>query len=478
MYVLSQMVPSLTEYYFVTAGKNRKSYLEHIHRFIVCDICGIRPFSGSEIEKFYALLIISMLETLIPFQLLHINVFNDYYSRFFQERVCIVDNTFYCSVWKIHAMLYYETFIGIWTMEHETRYQHLLTQCGEYWIDNAHVMRSTPRGLYGEDVGEAMNHECSQILQNCTTKFRSNSDYQRILQSKYITHYFVNEKSPTLCTQYVIKATKNRQYQEDMQTLNRPDQLRQIFQREGIFITDIEDPLVQMVNAIGFYDTLDKLDWNIKPHSSDPEDEEKGVSFILFLFFLFFLLFLCNLISVIIEENTNNFESKSPLHPTTFGTKVKHIDGVKTPNLSNDRWTLLDIDGDVSHLVLFKNSLQLRGAFFRANDEKQLFRIKWSISDIFRFACTEDSSDTQSPHRYILFKFCNPPTLFIPSGDATSKSQKYYPSTHIFPTLEVKNISMISIQSSLLDLPDTAVGVFRQSRLRGERRCIFSHRCI
>ena len=254
MYFLLYIYIFFCVQYVVLEGTKKRKYFNHLGKLIKCDQCGFNPFEGSPIQSYLAQMILCMVHSLVPFELLNWTTYRDYY----EEYIC-ADNSdsqitidcpelhsveytasniyqnlhrrkyYYTSHMKIWNQMYYFLFSSVLGSHKTTRYQHMLSFTSELYCHIAYVLHSTPRTLYGTDPGEHYNDKVKTMVHQMSNKFMSYEKSElpptaidTIIKHCIWEYYNVREKSARSNTAFIQKDLHAKQLKQDKQTLKRP----------------------------------------------------------------------------------------------------------------------------------------------------------------------------------------------------------------------------------------------------------------
>ena len=131
-----------------TEGVFRNRFMKELPRFLECDKCDYNPLRGSPLKPYLALLLQTMHDSLLPFQVLDHGVFNLLFESLIDETISIGQHqqTYRAGIWKIVAITFQYLFCELLGYDHYTRYIHSLVDGGEYWLRQARGLSGTSRG--------------------------------------------------------------------------------------------------------------------------------------------------------------------------------------------------------------------------------------------------------------------------------------------------------------------------------------------
>ena len=193
-----------------------------------------------------SILLISLLETLIPFQLLSWQDFKKYYEEMIDPGMTIgksVDTggvgTYQYSNWKVHAIQLQSLLMIIFGKNRHTRYLHGIVSCGEVWFDIAYALKDTPRNLFGNDGIETTNDVVKSTLRRNTIRFGMVNGSIRTIRSimnwYFWQRYEFRENSRVRNTYARTHAIHIAQRKRDQNILRQPNNLRVMF---GLYDVD------------------------------------------------------------------------------------------------------------------------------------------------------------------------------------------------------------------------------------------------
>ena len=240
--------------------------------------CGFRPFVGSPLEQDLSLLLISFVETLIPFQLLSWEHYKVYYERVVSPSLIVGEvinqqdrpKSYKTGRWKIHAMQFQILLMVLFGEGRHTRYLHGVVSCGEVWMDIAYALQDTPRNLFGNDGMETTNDVIKSTLRRNTGRFGfidgSARTITSIMQWHFWRRYKFRETSSTRNTQSAAALNRMKHRKADRRLLQQPDQLRRQFMSQGIRYAPNYNNLNRRVQDDGFYDLIFHLNRDRAQH--------------------------------------------------------------------------------------------------------------------------------------------------------------------------------------------------------------------
>lgn len=244
-------------------------------------------------------MIICMVHSLTPFEILDPKTYAQYYKNFINSTQKISstqqnyahyaksdDNPwenlqkkpyYFTSCMKIFQQIYFSLFCKLLGSHKTTRYQHMLCFTSELYCHIAFILKSTPRALYGTDAGEHMNDKVKVLVHRISNKFMNHLNPELPAQTidmimKYILYeyYHVREENIKFNTQETQKKLQNKQQSKDEETINRPAEICNYFRE----ICNISYKLnnKQFDNIIKDYN--DKYDYEYDKYDSDDSEDE------------------------------------------------------------------------------------------------------------------------------------------------------------------------------------------------------------
>lgn len=233
-----------------------------------CDNCKYDILGGSPLQKYLCQLIITMLHSLIPYELLSWENYNTFYMNYLDNNQKIKSqkfepdnfykdylNNIYSESYyfnhklspksrqknkyksyttncgKLWAQMYYYLFTKIFGSFRSTRYQHILCFFSEYYFYLSYMFKITPRGLFGTDPGEHMNDKIKSLIHQITNKFTTSncSDIRMPCETiaiimKYLCwdYYYKRENNSKCNTEMTSKVLERKQRKQDAMMLALP----------------------------------------------------------------------------------------------------------------------------------------------------------------------------------------------------------------------------------------------------------------
>lgn len=211
---------------------------------------------GSPLQPFMAQLILTMLHSLVPFDLLDFETYAKYYESYIDQHIIITSNlpyidsgfqnleqrnSYHTNAHKIWCQMYMYLFCTLLGSYKSTRYQHMLTFTSEFYCHNAYVLQCTPRALYGTDAGEHYNDKIKSLVHRMSNKFRSleknripPSTIKQIMQYCLWEYYEKRENSEELNTNKLQEKLKEHQQLKDDLTLTRVLEVCEYFKNNNV----------------------------------------------------------------------------------------------------------------------------------------------------------------------------------------------------------------------------------------------------
>ena len=243
-----------------------------------------------------------MVFSLTPFELLEWQTYKKYYDQYIgfndvkiEVRGDIDDEVknkvpknlkksqfYWTNANKVWNQIYFSLFAQLLGSHKTTRYQHMLCFTSEFYCHNAYALKSTPRGLYGTDAGEHYNDKIKRLVQVISNKF-TNYEESKLppiaidLIMKYCLweYYQVREKDDKRNTSSVRQKLKKEQNKRDMCTLQRPSQICNYFDSQGIrYVLSVAqyDKLIR--DYTSEYQVSDFVEWEPIDTDDELKDEQ------------------------------------------------------------------------------------------------------------------------------------------------------------------------------------------------------------
>ena len=206
-------------------------------------------------------MILCMVHSLTPFEILEPANYQNYYKKYFggdNDDIKIESRTDlsnlkngYCNLKglcyymtncnKIWNQMYFHLFASLFGSYKTTRYQHMLCYTSELYCHIAYIFKSTPRAMYGTDAGEHMNDKVKVLVHRISNKFVNylNPDLppktiDMIMNYILYEYYHVRETNEKLDTAATQKKLKEEQQRKDIKTIRRPIKIINYFQKNKI----------------------------------------------------------------------------------------------------------------------------------------------------------------------------------------------------------------------------------------------------
>lgn len=244
-------------------------------RIIKCDICGFDILKNSVLQPLFAQLILCMVHSLVPFDLLDPHRYASYYDEYIGSNNITITRTSSFNAATDHLMLiddeeeekreqespddcprdsyatngnkiwnqmYFFLFCKLLGSHKTTRYQHMLAFTSEFYCLNAYTLKSTPRSLYGTDAGEHFNDKVKSCVHSMTNRFAGGGGISNVPSSTLDTvmnhclwdYYNVREHNDKTNCKYIQRKLKYEHIKVDTVTLQRPVQIYQYFLRNNV----------------------------------------------------------------------------------------------------------------------------------------------------------------------------------------------------------------------------------------------------
>ena len=223
-----------------------RKFVDNLGKMLHCDHPGCKwhPLINSPLEKWFALLLLSLQDTLVPFQLLTKKHFDEYFKVFCADvHTCGLRGDYRrtaydTNVWQIYATQTQVLMTRLLGVNRMTRYMHVLTSCGMFFIEMAHKFKATPRGLFGADGTEITNDDIKHHLRLKTGKFGcTQADLDTlvaIIRWHLWEHLIAREENPLIDTAQQQADNLKKQEERDLRTLRAGDELRAYFTKHNV----------------------------------------------------------------------------------------------------------------------------------------------------------------------------------------------------------------------------------------------------
>ena len=248
----------------------KRKYFNNLGKLIKCCDCNFDIFAGSDLQRYFAQLIISMVFSLTPFELLDWKTYKEYYETYIggsssssikiKKRTSIggyssqqaeeesnppqnlkKSNVYFTNCNKLWNQIYFTLFAQLLGSHKTTRYQHMLCFTSEFYCHNAYALKSTPRGLYGTDAGEHYNDKVKTLVHVISNKFKNYEDSKLppiaidlIMKYCLWEYYQVRGQDNKRDTTSIRSNLKKKQKSRDIETLKRPSQICKYFEEQDV----------------------------------------------------------------------------------------------------------------------------------------------------------------------------------------------------------------------------------------------------
>lgn len=238
---------------------------------------------GSPLEKWFALMILTLIDTLTPYQLVTRDVFSEYY------KLCCADTqrisfrrhdgkSYKTSIWQIHAVTFQVLITRLLGVNRNTRYIHSFTTCGMFWIDMAEKLLTTVRDIFGCDGMEILNDKIKATLRLNSNKFGVADDRLltliRIMRWHLWDHIEFRETNPHIDTRAAQKSSLKKQGRNDRKTLEAADALRTYFGTAGLNYLDDSQYLLGRQQTAEILSHLQLLDGGVADLLESKQDSD------------------------------------------------------------------------------------------------------------------------------------------------------------------------------------------------------------
>ncbi len=263
--------------------------MDNIGHMLICDQCKWRPLYGSPLEKWFALLILSLIDMLTPFKLVTREAFERYYKHFCVDWQSIYfrrgDGDMYkTSVWQMHAVTFQILLTRLLGKTRNTRYVHAISSCGMFWIDVAEKLLTTVRSIFGLDGMEILNDKVKASMRMNSNKFGTTMKdlltLIRLMRWHLWDHIEFREGNPRINTQRAQRESLKRQWARDKKTMEHSDSIRDFFARVGlVYLPDKQYRLGKqqtrdMINELQMVGLNRLLDFTDLQSDTDSDDDE------------------------------------------------------------------------------------------------------------------------------------------------------------------------------------------------------------
>ena len=241
-------------------GTSKRKYFDCLGRLIKCDVCKYDILKGSPLQPYLAQMILCMVYSLTPFELLEPENYQKYYEYHFggekdnikietksarepKEGYCNLNKSHYYMTNhnKIWNQMYFNLYASLFGCHKTTRYQHMLCYTSELYCHVAYVLKSTPRALYGTDAGEHMNDKVKVLVHRISNKFVNYMNPElppkaidMIMNYILYEYYHVREKNPKFDTLSTQQRLKEEQKKKDYKTIQRPIKIMDYFKQNNV----------------------------------------------------------------------------------------------------------------------------------------------------------------------------------------------------------------------------------------------------
>ncbi len=386
--------------------------MENLGRFVCCDKCPFRPFVLSPLEPYYASMLLTMTDSLLPFQLLNTESFQEYYLKMIEPSILIQTQvgSYNASVWKVQAMIYLVLFFYIIGPHRYTRYQHGICY-GEYWINYSFKLLGTPRAMFGMDAAERWNNNIKEMVLSQTNKFQSIHTLGTPLRLAWIKRYYVREASTTKNTAYIASANRVTESFRDSKLIHFTDTVRHYFNVMNVKGCSMKDKLIRFIAEPELYSRLDIFAQSLDPGDSLDSDEYYS------------------------SESSDDSDSDCPIPDLSFVAtnpkmikSLKKLKNIKIKDVDSGLYEKVNLEIQRASFRLQQRDFVLSTKFVLGTDDNQQsilsenYEIHWKTLHIYKF-CYFQMPDTED--LYLFFKFAQAPTLLTSQLDPEDHRQKY-----------------------------------------------------
>ncbi len=272
------------------SGEWHRKLWTHLEDAVICEHCNFRPFQYSPIEKYWLLLFVNLVETMVPMELVHHSAYRTYFNRYLKEKCIESDNANEpfnfdsTCVWQIYAQHFFTLFMSLLGTNRLTRYVHGLVYCTRYGFEAAHALSTTYRGLFGSDVVERMNRVTKRIFHTSSSYFggrvrqgvtEAEMTFEQMMHWCLWDRYCFRELSPNLNLYRNLKHHMiNNQRKHDLAHLYMAQEMRNRCHQKG-YNLNVRCPLSNKFQRIGIFDKMaDDAETDIIHWRSDEQEEK------------------------------------------------------------------------------------------------------------------------------------------------------------------------------------------------------------
>ena len=226
-------------------GGWRRKLWTHLEDVVWCSKCGFRPWKGSPIEPYITVFWVSLIEIMVPTEILHYSNYEAYFLQYLDQKFIrsIRGNIKYqtASVWSIYSKQWFVLFMKLFGNWRMTRYVHGLVYCTQHGFEVAHSLQLSFRCMFGEDVVERMNGSCKGTILGQTPRFggrylyNTKESLKHAMKVQTWIRYKLRETSDRLSIaarqhKYLVRNQKKA----DRKNMALPNKMRKECHRRGL----------------------------------------------------------------------------------------------------------------------------------------------------------------------------------------------------------------------------------------------------
>ena len=281
-------------------GTWRRRLWDHLEDVVCCEKCGFRPWKDSDLEAYWMVFFVNLVEVLTPLELLDHRMYAKYWKKYLQPRFVQnmdVDaesfNYETATIWNIYAQHFYILYMKLIGSNHLTRYIHGVVFATAHGHEIAYALQTTYRALFGSDVVERMNSLTKTILHTASSKLGGR--YQKfpvemventigqIMKWSAWDRYRFRETSPRMNLKYRLnKFLRDNQLKSDLVHLTAANRMRKRILAPGRPFSDglsltLDCPVSNEYQRIGIFHLIDEdaLDINIPSENEVQYDAQQ-----------------------------------------------------------------------------------------------------------------------------------------------------------------------------------------------------------
>ena len=247
-------------------GAWRRQLWNHLEDAVVCSKCNFRPWANSEIERYWMLLFVNLIEIMVPLEILDHRFYHEYWERYLKYKFIksgandlVYDSA---NVWSIYAQHFFTLFMKLLGPNRMTRYVHGMVFCTMHGFEVAHALKSTYRAIFGSDIVETMNSVTKTTTHRSSSRFAGHkrdemnqalSTFEQIMKRLLWNRYEFRALSERMNLHFRLKKIlQYNQRRRDAHNMNMANRMRQRCQEMG-FSLRIDCPLSNEYQKIGTF---------------------------------------------------------------------------------------------------------------------------------------------------------------------------------------------------------------------------------